>query len=208
MHLLQNNSPAAKSPILYILVGMAITAVGVFGFLVMRVDPSWTRITGQVSDFTESERIVEDGRRERSYLANISYMVGNKQYKIDSKQILSSPPVVGSEVRLAYNPAQPSEAKEVLGPIIYIILLFPIAGIYMLISGFAHLIKPRQPSEPNNDIPTFTPPNTSVTSNPPPTLPINPLAEPVLPQPSKTIITPTINNSPEAIQNHQPPVPK
>lgn len=118
------------SLIFVLLSGVSFTATGIFAINSSKIDPAWTRISGEVVG--SSSRTDSDG--STNYTPIIQYLVNGKSYKITSRSGSSSYPNIGDKREVAYNPNRPDQAKVVEGVIIQALLWLSSAiGIGLLI---------------------------------------------------------------------------
>lgn len=116
------------SLIFLLLFGAVFAGVSLFIINGMRIDPSWTQISGEVVDTTSK---VSDG--STTYSAVVEYSVNGQEYRATSSSSSSFAPTIGEKREVAYNPAQPNQAKVVEGATAGLLWLFPIIGVAILV---------------------------------------------------------------------------
>lgn len=96
--------------IIFLFVGILLIALGFKLFKDIKIDPNWTKINGQVIDYS-----VERSDGNNIYYPVVGYTVENSSYSIRSIVSDNKEPIKGSSKELAYNPNNPAEAKIVYG---------------------------------------------------------------------------------------------
>ena len=116
---------------------------GVFayaGILVVntgKIDASWQRVSGTIVDVSS---YISKG--STIYTAIVEYHVGDQAYKVTSNFGSSMYPAKGGTREVAYNPAQPQEAKVVeSGAAGLLPYIFPIVGIAVALFAIIFFIK-------------------------------------------------------------------
>lgn len=113
------------------LIGAIFVGVGVLAIRLARIDPTWTRSTGEVVDVTSR---ISDG--STLYSPIVQYTVNGQSYTIVGSVSSSSYPRIGEKREVAYNPSRLDQAKVVEGAGMQMILyLFPLIGIICLASA-------------------------------------------------------------------------
>lgn len=103
--------------------------MGIVAINSSRIDDGWTRVTGEVVDSTSR---INDG--STTYSPIIKYDVDGRTYQATGTIGTSSRPAIGAQKEVAYNPAQPDQAKVVeSGALRWLLYLFPLIGIASLI---------------------------------------------------------------------------
>ncbi|QQS18043.1 DUF3592 domain-containing protein [Candidatus Saccharibacteria bacterium] len=128
------------------LFGAIFTGVGVFALISNKVDPSWTRVTGEVVD-SSSHR--NDG--STTYSPIVQYEVNGQSYRVASSISSSSYPRIGEKREIAYNPVRPDQSKVVQSASTqWIIYLFPMVGVACLaIAPYAFIRSARRSNNIN-----------------------------------------------------------
>ncbi|MDB5164847.1 MAG: hypothetical protein JWL89_473 [Candidatus Saccharibacteria bacterium] len=117
------------SLIFLLLFGAMFTGAGVVALKSTKIDPSWSRVSGQVTDSSSS---ISNG--STIYAAVVQYKVNGQAYQVTSSTSSSSYPHIGDSRQVAYNPSQPNEAKVVEGAgSTWWLYLFPAVGIACLV---------------------------------------------------------------------------
>lgn len=135
------------SLIFLLLFGAVFAGAGFFAINSSKVDPNWTRISGEVVD---SSSRISDG--STTYTAVVKYSVNGQEYQTTSSFSSSFAPTIGEKREIAYNPSQPNQAKVVEGAgATWWLWLFPIIGVAILIIAPVSFIKSlKRSSEINN----------------------------------------------------------
>ena len=118
--------------LLYLFIfGVMFTGGGLFALQSNKVDPSWTKTTGQIVD--TSSRTRDDST---TYSPVITYEVQGQSYRVLSNSGSSSYPTIGAEREVAYNPARPDQSKVVeTASTQGFLYLFPALGILVMIAA-------------------------------------------------------------------------
>ena len=143
------SNSAKRKLVMFIIFGIVFTAIGMLGFLSMQIDSSWEQTEGRVIEIIDS---MNDGKVIHTPVH--AYEVNGKTYHTESSGGYSKLPQIGDTTVIYYDPAKPSNSKENHGLLSYFILIFSIAGIFMLIAGPLRYIKAKSsqanPSVNNN----------------------------------------------------------
>lgn len=128
------------------LFGAIFTGLGVLALVSNKVDPSWTRVTGEVVD-SSSHR--NDG--STTYSPIVQYEVNDQSYRVVSSISSSSYPRIGEKREIAYNPVRPDQSKVVQSASTqWFIYLFPIVGVACLaIAPYAFIRSARRSNNIN-----------------------------------------------------------
>jgi hypothetical protein len=136
----KRSKTSAGTMIFLLIFGAGFLAAAVFFGLSMKIDPSWTRVTGTVTDIRTSRD--SDGA---TYAPIVSYTANGQAYQTSSNISSSSMPSLNSSKEVAYNPDQPSQAKIVEGGSSWIFLaVFGIIGAGAIILGPVLYIKSKR----------------------------------------------------------------
>lgn len=112
-----------------LLFGAIFTVAGVFAIKSSKIDPNWTRISGEV---VESSSRIDDGKT--IYTPVVQYSANGQIYKVTSSIGSSFYPNIGDKREVAYNPTRPEQAKVVEGAGTQAFLwLFPAIGFGVLV---------------------------------------------------------------------------
>lgn len=131
-----------------LLFGAAFVLVGFFVINSLKIDSSWARTTGRIVDSRSS---FSNG--STTYSAIIRYSVNGQNYQTASSFGSSFMPSIGGTKEVAYNPAQPGEAKIVEGAgATWWIWLFPAIGVVVLIVAPILFIKSLKRSSKINNL--------------------------------------------------------
>lgn len=117
-------------PLIFLLLfGAVFAGAGIFAIKGSKIDPNWTRISGQVVD---SSSRISDG--STTYTPVVQYSVNGQTYKVTSSTGSSFYPNIGDTREIAYNPSRPDQAKVVEGAGSKAFLwLFPAIGFGVLV---------------------------------------------------------------------------
>lgn len=136
------------SLIFLLLFGAVFAGAGFFAINSSKVDPSWTRISGEVVD---SSSRISDG--STTYTAVVEYSVSGQEYRTTSSFSSSFAPTIGEKREIAYNPTQPNQAKVVEGAgATWWLWLFPIIGVAILIIAPVSFIRSLKRSSAINNL--------------------------------------------------------
>lgn len=117
------------SLIFLVLFGAIFTGAGVAALKQTKIDPSWTRVTGEVVDLSSH---TSDG--STTYSPIVKYEVNGRSYRVASSISTSSYPSIGEKREIAYNPSRPDQSKVVEGAgSTWWLYLFPAVGIACLV---------------------------------------------------------------------------
>ncbi len=117
------------SLIFLLLFGAVFAGAGFFAMNSSKVDPSWTRMSGEVVDSTSW---VSDG--STTHTAVVKYYVNGQEYRTKSNVSSSFAPTIGEKREIAYNPTQPNQAKVIEGTgATWWSWLLPVIGVAILI---------------------------------------------------------------------------
>lgn len=136
------------SLILLLLIGAVFAGVGFFAINSSKVDPNWTRTSGEVVDALSR---IRDG--STTYTAIVKYSANGQEYQTTSGFSSSFSPTIGEKREIAYNPSQPNQAKVVEGlGATWWLWLFPAIGIAILIIAPVSFIKSLKRSSAINNL--------------------------------------------------------
>jgi hypothetical protein len=108
--------------------GAVFTGAGVSILNSHRIDPNWTKVTGEI---IESSSRISDG--STTYSPVVKYEVNGRSYRVASSIGSSSYPNIGEKREVAYNPTRPDQSKVVEGiGSTWWLYIFPLAGIICL----------------------------------------------------------------------------
>ena len=108
--------------------GAIFMSLGILALKSNKVDPSWTKVTGEIVD---SSSHISDG--STTYSPVIKYEVGGQSYKVAGSLSSSSYPNIGEKREVAYNPVRPDQSKVVeTASSQWFLYLFPFIGIVCL----------------------------------------------------------------------------
>lgn len=117
------------SLIILLVFGVVFTGAGLLIIKSSRIDPSWTKVTGRI---VSSSTHINNG--STTYAPVVQYQVGEQLYTVTGSISSSAYPAIGSQRQIAYNPAQPQNAKVVEGASSKVFLyIFPAIGIGLLL---------------------------------------------------------------------------
>lgn len=120
-----------------LLLGAAFTGGGIFALRSNKVDPDWTRVTGEVVD---SSSHISDGTT--MYSPIVKYQVDGQPHKVGSSISSSAYPTIGKQQEIAYNPARPDQSKVVESSSSQLfIYLFPLIGILCIVSAPYYFVR-------------------------------------------------------------------
>lgn len=137
-----------SSLIFLILFGAVFAGAGIFAISNTKIDPSWTRVSGQVVD---SSSRISDG--STTYTPIVQYSANGQTYKVTSSASSSFYPNIGDKREIAYNPNRPDQAKVVEGTGITVFLwLLPVVGIGILVLAPILFIRSLHRSNKINDL--------------------------------------------------------
>ncbi|MEK7583505.1 MAG: DUF3592 domain-containing protein [Patescibacteria group bacterium] len=123
--------------IFILLIGAAFTWAGMVMVGQSKIDPSWQRVAGMIVDSTS--RI---SKGSTTYTPIVQYQVGDQTYRITAFVGTSMYPAVGTTREVAYDPAQPHNAKVVEsgvgGALPYI---FSIIGVALCVFAIVSYIR-------------------------------------------------------------------
>lgn len=125
-------------PMVFLLLfGASFVGAGVFAIQSNKIDPSWTRVTGEIVD---SSSRTSDG--STTYSPVVKYEVSGQSYRVASNMGSSSYPKIGGTREIAYDPSRPNESKVVegTGSILWL-YLFPIIGTACVVIGLYAFIR-------------------------------------------------------------------
>lgn len=110
--------------------------LGVGGFITQEtsIDPSWAKTTGTVVSVVTDHARYSSGTGTHTPV--IEYTVRDQKYRVTSQISDGTYPDVGTSREVAYNPAQPGEAK-VVGSVVNrgFLFIFPLVGLGLVILG-------------------------------------------------------------------------
>lgn len=115
-----------KELFLFLIIGISSIGAGTYAMAQNSISPSWPRVDGVVTD-------IISGDNNKTYAPVVSYIVNNKSYTITSKISNSNMPRINEDKTIAYNPAKPDEAKIDDSSATLFLIIFPIAGIIVII---------------------------------------------------------------------------
>jgi len=136
------------SLIILLLFGVVFAGVGLFMYNSAKIDPSWTRVSGQVVNVSSSY-----SNNSTSYTPTVQYQANGQTYKVSSSIGTSSNPAIGSSEEVAYDPANPADAKVVIGSSLKLFaLLFGGIGVFLLVLAPILFAKSLRRSHDINDL--------------------------------------------------------
>ena len=117
------------SSLLFLLVfGAIFTGTGFFVLNSNKIDPNWTKVTGEVVESSS-----HTSNSSTTYSPVVKYEVNGQTYRVASSISSSSYPNIGAKREVAYNPARPDQSKVVEGiNSTWWLYLFPLIGIICL----------------------------------------------------------------------------
>lgn len=131
-----------------IITGLVFVGFGIFSINNSKVNPTWTKINGQVVDASNN---ISDGTT--TYTPVIQYSVNGQTYRVTSGVSSNVYPNIGEAREVAYDPARPGQSKVIEGAGIYAFLwIFTVLGIGLVILAFVLYIKSRQRSSKINNL--------------------------------------------------------
>ena len=120
------------------IVGATLIFVGFVLRNEFSIDTNWIRSTGSVSQVTQKE--VSEGPE---FVSTISYSTEGRDFTITEHLKSNSPPQVGSSREIAFNPANPAEAKVVRDGsyTVYANVLFVVGAYFSMVAIYSTLKK-------------------------------------------------------------------
>lgn len=116
------------SLIFMLLFGAVFTGAGFFALNSSRIDPDWTTVSGEVVDSSSRTR---DG--STVYSPIVAYEVDGQTHRVTSNISSAGSPKIGASREVAYNPANPGQAKLVESARTqWFLYAFPLIGIALL----------------------------------------------------------------------------
>jgi hypothetical protein len=132
-----------SSLIFSLLIGGAFIGVSLTMLQSTKVNPSWRRVSGQVVD-----TVTRQGSDSTTYAAVVRYSVNGQTYRTTNSISSSSVPTVGATKEVAYNPAQPGQAKIVEGAReTWWLWLFPVIGAVVVFGSLYAFVKSQKRSK-------------------------------------------------------------
>jgi len=132
------------SMIFIVLFGAVFLGVGLLFVSSQRIDSSWERVDAKV---VEVNSHLSDG--STMYSPVYQYTVDNQSFRVSSGVSTSWKPDIGGTAEIAFNPADPSEAKVVggsTGMMNLLVLIFPIIGALIIFGSIFGFIRSRKRS--------------------------------------------------------------
>lgn len=129
-----------------LVVGIVFVVAGIAMYRSTNIDPQWVRVDGQVISNTpyssSSNTDSSNGSgSSTTYTQTVGYSVKATTYKVTSSLASNSQAAIGSSKSVAYNPANPAEAKIVQGSSSKLFAaIFAAIGLFIVVvAPFAYL---------------------------------------------------------------------
>lgn len=128
-----------KMSVFLTLFGCAFIAIGVVTIKSWHISKSWARTTGTITSYAA----YTDNKQHRTYAPVATYSIDGQLYTVTKSSSSSERPEVGSKLEIAYNPANPAEAKIPSDNIDkYALTLLFAFGIFALFLGYINFASP------------------------------------------------------------------
>jgi hypothetical protein len=134
--------------IFFVLIGSVFATIGIFAINMTKIDGGWTRVAAEVVDI---DTHTSDG--DLMYAPICSYTVNGQDYTIKSNSSSNISPSLGGDCEVAYNPANPEEAKVDAGAMGMIVFwIFPVVGIVIILVGIISFVTSRKRAHTIDDL--------------------------------------------------------
>lgn len=128
--------------IFLVIFGAVFTGAGYFALNSSSVDAGWQRVSGEIVSLSNG---TSDG--STTYSPVVKYSVDGEAYRVTSSFSSSFAPTIGETREVAYNPAQPNQAKVVEeAGTTWWLWVFPLSGVAIIVIAIISFIKSLQRS--------------------------------------------------------------